>query len=182
MRQDLASCIVFPDVSEGFLGILPEPPEHSLPVGFLLFMSVLWHTRYCLGRVGFVAVCSIVVYIRVLQGTVPQPIRFSVASHTADRPSLFCLGGRLSRRGWALSASHILPGTFATWIACPTRPASYLVLRRGSLLYGTDSLAVLQAVIFLVLGVCCAHHWNSWADPIRREAIPLAKAVRQTHS
>ena len=183
MRQDLASCIVFPDVSECFLGILPEPPEHSHPVGFLLFMSVLWHTRYCLGRVGFVAVCSIVVYIRVLQGTVPQPTRFSVASHTADRLLLLHPGG-------AVIAERLGFECFAH----PTRHLCHLdsLSYPTGVLFGTEErfpalrdrqpCSAAGVVIFLVLGVCCAHHWNSWADPIRREAIPLAKAVRQTHS
>ena len=115
MRQDLASCIVFPDVSESFLGILPEPPEHSLPVGFLLFMSVLWHTCYCLGLVGFVAVCPIVVHIYVSY-RVPYRSQQGSALRVIPRiaSSFSILGGPLSRDGLALSASHILPGTSAT--------------------------------------------------------------------
>ena len=94
MRQDLASCIVFLDVSESFLGILPEPPEHSLLEGFLPFyvcpMAHMLLPWTCRVRSSLSYSCT---YIRVLQGTLPQPTRFSVASHTADRLLLLHPGG-----------------------------------------------------------------------------------------
>ena len=101
MRQDLASCIVFPDVSESFLGILPEPPEHSLPVGFLLFMSVLWHTCYCLGLVGFVAVCPIVVHIYVSyrEGTAANKVQRCESYRGSPSPPP-SWGGRYRGTAW----------------------------------------------------------------------------------
>ena len=146
MRQDLASCIVFPDVSESFLGILPEPPEHSLLEGFLPFyvcpmahMLLPWTCRVCS------SLSYSCTYIRVLQGGYRSQQGSALRVIPRIALSSTILGGPLSRDGLALSASHILPGTFATLIADPNRSASYLVLRRGSLLYGTDSLAVLRA-------------------------------------
>ena len=117
VRQDFESCVVFSDASEGFLGILPEPPEHSHPVGFLLLLSVLRPTSFGLGRVEFVAVCPIdrCTYgwgvperaDRSQQGSALRVIPRIALSSTI-------LGGPLSRDGLALSASHILPGTSAT--------------------------------------------------------------------
>ena len=146
-------------------------------------MSVLWRKGLCLGLVESVAVCPIDVYIRCPTRYVPQPTRFSVASHTADRLSLIHPGG-------AVIAARLGFECFAH----PTRHLCHLdsLSYPTGVLFGTEErvpalrdrqpCSAAGVVIFLVLGVCCAHHWNNWADPIRREAIPLAKAVRQTHS